>query len=75
MNFAKIYVSFLGVITNGVEAAFDMLGLLVKPGLLGNGNGASVVTTDSHGIRCTSTGTASYYTNGFNPFPRQHFKP
>ena len=36
--------SLINIITNGFEAALDVLGLLVKPGLLGYGNGSSVVT-------------------------------
>ena len=36
---------------NGVEAALDMLGLLVKPRLLGKGNSSSVVTEESHQAR------------------------
>ena len=31
---------------NGVEVTLDMPGLLVKPGLLGKGNGSSVVTEE-----------------------------
>ena len=50
MYFAKFYVSILNVITNGVEAALDVLGLLVKPGLLGYRNCTSVVTKDSHSL-------------------------
>src|SRR3989337_1244169 len=48
MYFTHIYVSILNVMTNGVEAALDVLGLLVKHGLLGNGNSSSVVTEESH---------------------------
>jgi hypothetical protein len=48
MYFAKLYVSILNIMTNGVEAVLDVLGFLVKPGLLGNGNSSSVVTKDSH---------------------------
>ena len=31
---------------NGVEATLDVPGLLVKPGLLGEGNSSSVVTEE-----------------------------
>ena len=48
MHFTNIYVSILNIFTNGVEATLDMPGLLVKPGLLGKGNGSSVVTEESH---------------------------
>src|SRR6266496_5775467 len=51
MYFTNIYVSILNIFTDGVEAAFDVLGLLVKPGLLGNGNSSSVVTEESHRAR------------------------
>ena len=51
MYFTNIYVSTLNTTTNGVEAALDVLGLLVKPGLLGNGNSTSVVTEESHQAR------------------------
>src|SRR6266516_1313266 len=53
MYFTNIYVSILNIFMNGVEAAFDMLGLLVKPGLLGNGNSSSVVTEESQRARRT----------------------
>src|SRR5215216_736909 len=53
MYFTNIYVSILNIFTNGVEAAFDVLGFLVKPGFLGNGNSSSVVTEESHWARCT----------------------
>ena len=48
MHFKNIYVSILNIFTNGVEATLDVSGLLVKPGLLGKGNGSSVVTEESH---------------------------
>ena len=48
MYFANFYVSILNIFTNGVEATLDVPGLLVKPGLLGKGNGSSVVTEESH---------------------------
>ena len=48
MHFTNIYVSILNIFTNGVEATLDVSGLLVKPGLLGKGNGSSVVTEESH---------------------------
>ena len=47
MHFTNLYVSILNIFTNGVEATLDMLGLLVKPGLLGMGNSSSVVTEES----------------------------
>ena len=47
MYFTNIYVSILNIFTNGVEAALDVLGLLVKLGLLGKGNSSSVVTEES----------------------------
>src|SRR5215216_4696560 len=53
MYFSNIYVSILNIFTNGVETALDVLGLVVKPGLLGNGNSSSVVTEESHRARCT----------------------
>ena len=43
MHFTNIYVSILNIFTNGVEAMLDMPSLLVKPGLLGKGNGSSVM--------------------------------
>ena len=46
MYFTNIYVSILNITTNGVEAALDVLGLLVKPGLLDKGNSSSVVTEE-----------------------------
>ena len=48
MHFTNIYVSILNIIPDGVETALDVLGLLVKPGLLGNSNSTSVVTEESH---------------------------
>src|SRR6266536_740673 len=53
MYFTNIYVSILNIFTDGVETAFDVLGLLVKPGLLGKGNSSSVVTEESHRARRT----------------------
>src|SRR5215216_1505933 len=53
MHFTNIYVSILNIFTNGVEAALDVLGLLVKPGLLCNGNSSSIVTEESHRARRT----------------------
>ena len=47
----NIYVSILNIFTNGVEAALDVLGLLVKHGLLGNGKSSSVVIEESHRAR------------------------
>ena len=47
MHLANIYVSILNIFTNGVEATLDVPGLLVKPGLLGKGNGSNVVTEES----------------------------
>ena len=49
--FINIYVSILNITTNGVETTLDVLGLLVKHGLLGNGNSSSVVTEESHRAR------------------------
>ncbi|KAI5001110.1 hypothetical protein ZWY2020_011069 [Hordeum vulgare] len=43
-----IPIVILDISTNGVEAALDVLGLLVKPGLLCNSNSSSVVTEQSH---------------------------
>src|SRR6187401_92771 len=51
MHFTNIYVSILNIIPDGIETALDMLGLLVKPRLLGNGNSSSVVTEESHRAR------------------------
>ena len=51
MHFTNIYVSILNIIPDGVETALDVLGLLVKPGLLGNSNSTSVVTEESHRAR------------------------
>ena len=51
MHFTNIYVSILNIFMNGVEATLDMPGLPVKPGLLGKGNGSSVVTKESHRAR------------------------
>ena len=50
MHFTNIYVSILNVIPDGVETALDVLGLLVKPGLLANNNSTSVVTEESSGL-------------------------
>ena len=52
MYFTNLYVSILNIFTNGVEATLDVPGLLVKPALLGKGNGSSVVTEESHRARC-----------------------
>ena len=49
MYFTNIYISILDVSMYGVEAALDVLGLLVKPGLLCNDNISSVVTEQSLG--------------------------
>ena len=51
MYFANIYVSILNIFTDGVEMTLDVPGLLVKPGLLGQGNSSSVVTEESHRAR------------------------
>src|SRR6187399_436177 len=51
MHFTNIYVSILNIISDGVETALDVLGLLVKPRLLGNGDSSSVVTEESHRAR------------------------
>ena len=42
----NIYVSILNIFMNGVEVTLDVLGLLVKPGLLGKCNNSSVVTEE-----------------------------
>ena len=46
MYFANIYVSILNIFTDGVETTLDAPGLLVKHGLLGEGNSSSVVTEE-----------------------------
>ena len=46
MYFTNIYVSILNIFTDGVETTLDVPGLLVKPGILGKGNGSSVVTEE-----------------------------
>ena len=46
MHFTNIYVSILNIFTDGVETMLDVPGLLVKPGLLGEGNSSSVVTEE-----------------------------
>ena len=47
----NIYYSTLDMVLDGVVAAFDVLRLSVKPGLLGKGNSSSVVTEESHRAR------------------------
>ena len=46
VHFANLYVSILNIFTDGVETTLDVPGLLVKPGLLGEGNSSSVVTEE-----------------------------
>ena len=49
--FTNIYYSTLDMVLDGVVAAFDVLGLSVKPGLLGYGNGSTVITEECHWTR------------------------
>ena len=46
MYFADFYVSILNILTDGFETTLDVPGLLVKPGLLCEGNSSSVVTEE-----------------------------
>ena len=50
MYFANLYVSFFDILTYGVKASLDVLGILVRPWLLGVRYGTSVVTIDSHRV-------------------------
>ena len=49
--FANLYIAIPDMLADGVEAALDMLGILVRPWLLGVGYGTIVVTIDDHWIR------------------------
>ena len=51
--FTNLYYSTLDMVLDGVVAAFDVLRLPVKPGLLGYGIGSSVITEDCHWTRRT----------------------
>src|SRR3954463_1350261 len=57
MYLAYLYVSHLDQIPDGIEASFDVLGSLVKPGFLCQGNCTSIVTKDFHWTRYTRYNT------------------
>ena len=52
MYLANLYVSFLDLIADGIEASLDVLSSLVKSGFLCQGNCTSIVTKDFHWTQC-----------------------
>src|SRR6266566_9953480 len=53
VHFANVYVLLLDRIADGIEVSLYVSGPLVKPWFLGQSNGTSVVTEQSHWVQCT----------------------